>query len=37
MFHIMSQEGPVCRLLTKLGFKYSFAVLIFTLISLSVQ
>lgn len=37
MFHSMSQEGPVCRVLMKLGFKYSFAVLVFIPISMSLQ
>lgn len=37
MFCIVSQEGPVCRVLMKLGFKYSFAVLIFIPISMSLQ
>lgn len=36
MFHIMSQEDPVCTLM-KLGFKCSFAVLIFTPVSMSLQ
>lgn len=36
MFHIMSQEDPVCTLM-KLGFKCSFAVLIFTPVSVSLQ
>lgn len=36
MFHIMSQEDPVCTLM-KLGFKFSFAVLIFTPASVPLQ
>lgn len=37
MFHIMSQEDPACTLMMKLSFKCSFAVLIFTAVSVSLQ
>lgn len=37
MFHTILQEDPVCTLMMKLGFKYSFAVLIFTAVSVPLQ
>lgn len=36
MFHILSQEDPVCTLM-ELGFKFSFAVPIFTPVSVPLQ